>query len=785
MFDLTEKERLLNNFLRYCFFAYNPTDETFGFTSGLCLIMINTFTPDLLQNRLCVDTAGWNVIETTFDRNKLHHHETVFTLGNGYLGTRGTFEEGYPGDCAATFINGVYDDVAIGKTELVNVPSWLPLVIKVAGEAFRLDAGTVIKYERRLDMRLGLISRDIRWRAPCGHTIDLHFERFASLADQHVMAVRVTVTSVDFTGDISIETCFNDADNQGVQHWELLSKGNKNNYIWLHSQTRHSNIQLGMATKLVSEGNDLNKTFACVPGQTISLEKIVTVFTSREVENPLVAACDRLNEAPNYSTLLAAHIAAWEQVWETSDIVIEGDEQAQVSVRFSLFQLLAAAPYRDNTVSIPPKTLSGFAYRGHIFWDTEIFAMPFFTFTQPQIARNLLEYRYNTLAGARRKAGEAGYKGAMYAWESADTGDETTPRWVPSVTGEQIRIWCGDIEVHINTDVAYAIWQYWKATGDDDWMVNYGASIILETAAFWESRVEWNEARCGYDILDVIGPDENHDRVNNNAFTNVMVRWHLRAALHLWEWLQEKSPETALHIDQKLKLNDVRLDRWTEIEYRLYVNQDAETGLIEQFEGFFDLEDVDLEDYEPRTKSMQALLGIEATNEKQILKQPDVLMLLYLLRNIGRHSSPNLRCDTKTLQANWNYYSPRTDHTYGSSLGSAINAIMACDMNQVEEAYTHFLRAALVDLEDTRKNAAEGIHAASAGGVWQAVVFGFAGIRIAPFGPIACPNLPPTWKRLKFKLQWQNHCYEFDLTSEEVTQQHQEQNSVSLLNLAA
>jgi trehalose/maltose hydrolase-like predicted phosphorylase len=754
--------------------------------------MINTFCQDLLENRSCFDSSGWNVIETAFDCNKLHHQETVFTLGNGYLGTRGTFEEGYPGDFAATLINGVYDDVAIGKTELVNVPSWLSLVIKIAGESFRLDTGTVIKYERKLDMRLGLVSRDIRWRAPCGHTIDLHFERFASLADHHIMAVRVSITSVDFAGDISIETYFDDADNQGVQHWEVLNKHSQNNYISLHSRTKHSNIQLGMATKLVVEDEEVNyietcsqhcltKTFAFSPGQSIHVEKIVTIFTSRETEDPLTSACDWLKSAPNYSTLFAAHIAAWEKVWEDSDILIDGDDQAQISVRFNIFQLLAAAPYRDNTVSIPPKTLSGFAYRGHIFWDTEIFAMPFFTFTQPQVARNLLEYRYHTLPGARRKAQETGYRGAMYAWESADTGDETTPRWVPSPTGGQIRIWCGDIEVHINTDVAYAIWQYWKATGDDDWMVNYGASIILETALFWESRIEWNEARCGYDILDVIGPDENHDRVNNNAFTNVMVRWHLRAALHLWEWLQQKSKETSLYIGEKLKLNDVRLDRWTEIEYRLYVNHDAETGLIEQFEGFFDLEDVDLEDYEPRTKSMQALLGIEATNQKQILKQPDVLMLLYLLRNIGRHESPNLHCDQKTLQANWNYYNSRTDHAYGSSLGPAIHAILACDMNQIEEAYTHFLRASLVDLEDTRKNAAEGIHAASAGGVWQAVVFGFAGTRITPFGPIACPNLPPSWKRLKFKLQWQNHCYEFDLSSKDV---HQEKYD-SVLKLAA
>ncbi len=722
---------------------------------------------------------AWNIIETEFNPHKLHHKETVFTLSNGYLGTRGTFVEGYPGDCAATYINGVYDDVPVGTKELAIAPNWLPLIIKLDGESFRLDAGKILHYERRLDLRLGLLSREVRWCSPSGHTIDLHFERFASFADCHVMAIRCQITSVDFTGNISVEIGFDASPitNEGIKHWQTLESGSTDNSIWLHSQTIHSQIQLGMAAQLVVEGKHVtSKSVDCVPGQTISLEKIVTIFTSRETENPFFSASKRLSELPNYTTLLAAHIAAWAQVWENSDIIIEGDIEAQLSVRFNLFQLLAAAPRHDERVSIPPKTLSGFAYRGHIFWDTEIFALPFFSLTQPAIARNLLSYRYHTLAGARRKAIEAGYKGAMYAWESADTGDETTPRWVQNAAGEPIRIWCGDIEVHISTDVAYAIWQYWKATGDNNWMHERGAEIILDTAKFWESRVEWNSKRCGYDILNVIGPDENHDSINNNAFTNIMVRWHLQSALQIWQWLEDNYPDTAATLAQQLGLDDARRDRWMSIQEGLYINQNAQSGLIEQFEGFFELEDVDLLSYEPRTKSMQGLLGIEATSQKQILKQPDVLMLLYLLRD----NMPSLDYDQKILQNNWDYYSPRTDHTYGSSLGPAIHAIVACDLNQPAEAYTHFLRAALVDLEDTRSNASEGIHAASAGGVWQAVVFGFAGIRMTPLGPIACPNLPPTWKRLQFKLQWQNHCYEFDLKSGEESNQEFDQVEVEI-----
>ncbi|MBF2007994.1 MAG: glycoside hydrolase family 65 protein [Chlorogloeopsis fritschii C42_A2020_084] len=724
------------------------------------------------KNQQLINSTDWNVVETEFDPSRLHHQETVFTLGNGYVGTRGTFEEGYPHDSPATIIHGVYDHVAITTTELVNCPNWLPFVVKVAGERFRMDSGQILRYERRLDLRLGIVSRDVRWRSPAGHTVEFHFERFASLANQHFLAIRCQITSIDFEGDIEVEVGFHpEPRTQGVKHWQTLKQGGLDNLIWLHSQTLHSAIEFGMAAKLIVEGEEtasvcvregehhsstLVTSLQVEPEKTVTLEKIVTLYTSRETSTPAEAALIRLVAAPSYSTLLAAHIAAWEQVWQDSDVVIEGDRLSQLSIRYNLFQLLAVAPRYDDRVSIPPKTLSGFAYSGHIFWDTEIFILPLLIHTQPALARNLLTYRYHTLRGARRKAQEMGYRGAMYAWESASTGDEVTPRWVPGPNGEQVRIWCGDIEVHINTDVAYAAWQYWQTTGDDEWMRDCGAEIILDTAVFWESRVEWNQQRHCYDIRDTIGPDENHDRVDNNAFTNVMVQWHLQTALALWDWLVKSYPDTSAQLAEKLYLQPEHLELWGDIANRLYVNQDLATGLIEQFEGFFNLEDVNLADYEPRTKSMQGLLGVEATSQKQILKQPDVLMLMYLLRD---------RFDRKTLKTNWDYYSPRTDHSYGSSLGPAIHAILACDLNQPVEAYTHFMRAAMVDLADVRRNAHEGIHAASAGGVWQAVIFGFAGVRMTNFGPIACPNLPPNWTRLKFRLKWRDEWHEFDLTA--------------------
>ncbi|MBE9009557.1 glycoside hydrolase family 65 protein [Pseudanabaenaceae cyanobacterium LEGE 13415] len=711
------------------------------------------------------DATAWNVLETEFNPAKLHAQETVFTIGNGYLGTRGSFEEGFPGDQVATLIHGIFDDAPIVSTELVNCPNWLPLIIKLDGEAFRLDRGEILKYDRQLNLKLGLLTRSIRWRSPNGHTLEFRFERFCSFADQHLMAIRCHVTSINFTGEISIESGFEPhPTTMTIPHWMTLKSGGLDHLIWLSTETMHTGLELGLAAKLTATKDNqtlkVNSTTTTLftstqiePGQSIIAEKIISIYTSRDTEFPLTVALRRLAKVPSYTTLFAAHITAWGIAWQNTDITIEGDPKAQISIRYNLFQLMIAAPRKDDRVSIPAKTLSGFAYRGHVFWDTEIFVVPFFALTQPAIAKNLLTYRYHTLPGARRKAKELGYEGALYAWESAATGDEVTPRWVPGAKGELIRIWCGDIEYHIAADIAYGVWQYWRITGDDEWMRDYGAEILLETAKFWASRVERNRDR--YEINDVIGPDENHEHVNNNAFTNAMAQWNLSAAIMLWDWLARSYPSTAIRLQQQLDLNADRFSDWSTIAKNLTVSPDPETKLIEQCDGFFDLIDVNLADYEPRSRSMQALLGIEPTNQRQILKQPDVLMLLYLLRQ---------QFDHETLQANWDYYTPRTDHVYGSSLGPAVHAILACDLNKTDEAYEHFMRSALVDLEDVRGNAAEGIHAASAGGVWQAIIFGFAGVRMTEFGLIACPNLPAHWTRLKFRLCWQNEWVEFDLS---------------------
>jgi len=729
--------------------------------------------------------TDWKLIESQFNPSQLRTRETIFTIGNGYLGTRGSFEEGYPNTLPATLIHGVYDDVPVVYKELVNCPDWLPLVITVFGEGdgetvgdrLRLDQGKILEYERKLDISQGLLTRSCTWCSPRGKTLKVEFERFASLADPHVLVQRCQLTPLDFDGLIEVQASINGySENNGFNHWGEIDQGRIEHGFWLNSRTRSTRIDVSMAARMKIMGIEAVTQISTTPGypswnasfkaksqQKIVIEKVITVFTSQEVEKPTSASLDKLTHQPDYQTLLLAHQKAWSKIWDQSDVMIEGDNQAAFAVRYNLYQLLIAAPRDSDRASIPAKTLSGFGYHGHIFWDTEIFISPFLILTQPALARNLLSYRYQTLDGARRKASHYGYKGAMFAWESADTGDEVTPRWsLPKdFYGEDVRIWCRDREIHINADIAYTVWYYWWVTGDDEWMRQEGAEIILDTAIFWSSRIEFNSQFQRYEIRGVIGADEYHEFVNNNGFTNRMAQWHLEKANAVYNWLCHNFPEQAVSLAKKLHLTDDLRHQWSDIIAKMWIPQQPETNLIEQFEGFFQLEPINLADYEPRKKSMQAILGVEKTNKWQVIKQPDVLMLLYLMRQ------SSLPYDQPTLQSNWDYYTPRTDITYGSSLAPAIHAILAADLNSylknIASAYRLFMEAALVDLADKRDNTQDGIHGACAGGTWQAVVFGFGGIKITENGLHAQPQLPPNWQRLKFQLCWRDRWYVFDL----------------------
>jgi trehalose/maltose hydrolase-like predicted phosphorylase len=698
----------------------------------------------------------WIISEDVFEPKSQHHNETIFTIGNGYLSTRGAFEEGYPADSRATFVHGMFDLVPIVFTELANATDWLSLIVLLNGERFSLDSGTIESYDRHLDLRTGLLTRNIRWRSPSGYTATLKFERFASLEDEHLLCLRCQVEP-EFDGTVEIRAGLNgNMDNEGIMHWRRMAQGQRDAIAFLHTRTRATNLDLALAMKLTSDQTPLetvfwdvesfptvSQRFNVMRGKTLSVEKIVGIATSRDTSDSVSMAVEHAAKTNSWKSAFEAHQQAWAQEWKRADVIIEGDDEAQIAVRFSIFQLLIAAPRHDEQVNIGAKTLSGFGYRGHAFWDTEIFMLPVFTYTSPHIARNLLDYRFHRLPAARAKAKENGFEGAWFAWESADTGEEVTPTWVPDFKDKKklARVWTGDLAIHISADVAYGTHQYWQVTGDNDWFCERGAELILDTASFFGSRAEWVEARNQYEYNDVIGPDEYHDHVNNNAYTNRLAQWNLETAFSVLDWLNVNCPEKLADLTERLNLTDARLAKWHEVAANIHLSVKPD-GLIEQFDGFFNLKDFIAADFEPRTKSMHEIYGIEAANEYQALKQPDVLMVQYLLHN---HYSEEV------IRTNYNYYNLRTDHTYGSSLGPSIQAIVACMMGYPEDAYEHFIRAARADLRDVRGNAGDGIHGASAGGTWQAVVFGFGGLRLNAEGWETIPQLPKHWKRLTFK----------------------------------
>ena len=709
----------------------------------------------------------WTISEDSFDPRGLRHQETIFTLGNGYLSTRGAFEEGYPDDHRATFMHGVFDAAPIIFTELANAPDWLPLTIHLNGDRFSMDTGTVESFHRALDLRTGVVTRTVRWRSPSDLRATLTFERFASLANEHLLLLRCTVTP-DFSGTVEFRAGLNgNMDNEGLAHWRWRGQGRRDDVAYLRNQTRQSGIELVSAMSLRgSAGRDLWDVenaptwvarVEAMPGQTVTAEKIVAIYTSRDADPAALVdkAVNDVNQCAGWSTAHQANASAWADEWARTDVVIEGDDEAQLAIRFNLFQMLIAAPRHDDRVNIGAKTLSGFGYRGHAFWDTDIFMLPLFTYTLPHIAKNLLNYRYHTLPAARAKAKAKGFAGAQFAWESADTGEEVTPTWVPHFADKTklVRIWTGDIEIHISADIAYAAHQYWHLTRDDAWFIEKGAELVLDTAKFWAVRAEWNADTGCYEYNDVIGPDEYHDHVDNNAFTNRMAQWNLQTALDTLDWLQTHAPAKAEALSDKLQLDSQTLAHWRDVIEKMYLPV-ASDGLIEQFEGYFQRKDIDLAALEPRAVSAQAYFGIEGCNETQILKQPDVLMMQYLLRD---HYSD------EAVRVNYAYYAPRTDHTYGSSLGPSIMAIMACEVGRPDDAYEHFIRAARADLRDVRGNARDGIHAASAAGTWQSVVFGFGGLRVTPEGWTAHPRLPHHWKRLAFKFFHRGKLQEVDL----------------------
>ncbi len=703
---------------------------------------------------------AWRLVEKGYDPTREPQIEACFAISNGLLGSRAsrsvsrgpswiTYQHNLTwASWERTYVAGLYDtpNVMPPVPGLVPAPDWLRARIWVDDNLILLRTGELQNYGRVLDLRRGLLLIDWVQKAPTGHLVRVRTLRAVSLADR-ALALQLLCIGVDGApATVRLEASF-----ESTTSALDLVRSRSGSAVW---RTAGSGKTLAISARLrlmnrsgASEAKGAMKwtwEWEQEPGEETEITRMA-VFVRGDDD---AGATERQSRAGiagadevGWPGVLRAHEQAWAERWRLSDIEIAGDPATQRALRFVLYHLIGAANPADERVSIGARALTGDSYLGHVFWDTESYLLPFYIFTWPQAARALLMYRFHTLAGARAKAARLGYRGALYAWESTDTGEETTPELVIDPHGRLIPVLCGLEEHHISADIAYAVWQYWQVTGDEKFLLSAGAEILLETARFWASRAAL-EADGRHHIRRVIGPDEYHETIDDNAYTNVMAAWNIERALDTAALLAQRRPEAWKKLQQQLALDETELDSWRRVARGL-VRGDTQDGLIEQFAGYFALEQIDLSAYASRTAPIDVVIGRERTAASQIVKQADVVALLALLPDLF---------DRGTKERNFAYYEPRCGH--GSSLSPALHALVAARLGRLALAKRYLDRTAHIDLDSPTVNSAGGVHIAAMGGLWMAVMMGFVGLDPVGEELALDPALPEVWQAMAFRLQW-------------------------------
>jgi trehalose/maltose hydrolase-like predicted phosphorylase len=708
---------------------------------------------------------AWLFVDEGFTLAREHEVESLFAIGNGYVGHRGSLAEGTQLSAPATFVAGVFEqlDRPGSIPQLMTLADWAGVRVWIDDHPLSMERGLVLEHRRILDWRRGVLWREWRHQDPNGRITNIVAFRLASLADRHLLLQSVMFTAENYSAVLRFESSIEippGVTSSMPADWKTRRSPERPNVLPLAlrppgrdvsvafaaaSQMLTSAVAVGEREIEVDERRVLERFQVNAEiGMQCQLGRTISIYTSRDVPEPVEAALSHVKTIlpKGIAAATVAHESEWHSRWEDADVEVEGDTFLQQALRFAAYHLISAANPEDERVSIGARALTGEAYKGHVFWDTELYMVPFHTFTHPPSARALLAYRYHMLDAAREKARRAGFRGAMYPWESADTGEETTPRKVIAPSGEVIRIRNGEMEVHITADIAFAIWQYWNATGDDDFFLQRGAEIMLETARFWASRGVM-EGDGAYHIRQVIGPDEYHDDVDDNVYTNLIAAWNLRRGVETAQVLQQRWPDRWRELSLSLHLSNDELRTWLKLAESMFVTFDPQTLLFEQFSGYFKKEPIDLKSYEPRSAAMDMILGHEGIQKTNVVKQADVLMATYLLWE-------ELPADVRV--ANFRYYEPRTGH--GSSLSPSIHALLAARLGEMALAQQYLKQAAEIDLGNNMGNAAGGVHAAAVGGLWQAIVFGFAGLQMSSDGLTFSPMLLPQWRRLAFPVEW-------------------------------
>lgn len=761
----------------------------------------------------------WTLAYEGYDPDREGLRETLCTLGNGYFCTRGAAPDSladgvhYPG----TYLAGGYDRLAtkiqdrtVENEDLVNLPNWLVLAIRLGDEDWlRPDELEFLEYRQELSLDQGLLIRSLRFRDPKGRTLRWQERRFVSMADPHLGALAVCLTVEDWSGRLTVRSALDGSVvNAGVaryrdlagNHLETLDRGAQDaETILLRSRTVQSRRVVAEAarTRLYRDGRAVvaerrteslpdfvaqDLSFDLDAGATVVVEKLAALFESRDpaISEPGLAAVRAVGEAGTFDDLLAAHRLAWRHLWEGCDLGLEAQDSgsANLKLRLHIFHLLQTVSQHgvERDAGVPPRGWHGEAYRGHIMWD-ELFIFPFLNLRLPVLARALLRYRYRRLPAARALAQAAGYRGALYPWQSGSSGREESQvlhlnpqsgRWIPDNSHRQR---------HINSAIAYNVWSYYEVTGDRQFLYEYGAEMLVEIARFWASIATYDPQRGRYDIKGVMGPDEFHTAypgvdpseaggLDNNAYTNVMAAWVLNRACDALDLLP---CDRARRLRERLALSRAEEEDWHDIGRRLYVPFHGD-GIISQFEGYEALEEFDWEGCRERHGDIQRLDRIleaegDTPNRYKVSKQADVLMLFYLFsadeltqlfEQLGYAFEP--RAIPRTVD----YYLARTSH--GSTLSRIVHSWVLARSKRAR-SWQLFLDALDSDVADIQGGTtAEGIHLGAMAGTVDLVQRGYLGVETRGGVLHLNPVLPDRLRKLTVRIRYRQQELDLEAT---------------------
>ncbi len=695
----------------------------------------------------------WEIKETKFSCDKIEQNGSRYLIANGFMGYRGTLEEFGKKELVALNMAGLFDKNGNTWRESVNLPN--PFYVKLTAENIELNpiCTEAAQHEQMLNIRSGIHSRKTVYDL-FGAKVTVKAERFLSMKRENLAVLKYTVltdTDIKLTLDTKVDT---DIWNINSDHLTDLRESSNEGINILEAKTIEKSIPICVYEYISGASN--HSEIRVKANEEFSFEKICGVYWGENVKDSFASfkECCSLS----YEALLDEHKAVWEEIWGKSDVQIEGDADAQFAIRYSLYHLNSIVPRNTDKCAIPARGLSGQVYKGAAFWDTEMFMLPFFQFTDSKVARNLLKYRVNTLDGAKRKAKEFGHEGAFFAWESQETGDDACTLFnvTDIFTNRPLRTYFKDKQIHVSADIVFAMWDYCRTNGDYSILTDGGLELMYECLWFFYTYSVFKPHKDRYEILDVVGPDEYHERVNNNAFTNVMVKHAADIFVSALDKVKKDNPEYFKKFNKDLS--------WVyDFAEKLYVPQPNENGIIEQFDGYFQLEDVTPEILKTRElKPNEYWGGHGLASTTMTLKQADVVMMLNVFRN---------EYSKEIKKANWEFYEPYTEH--GSSLSACAYAIVAAEIGDTDWAYKYFMKTASVDLTGATKQYLGslyigGTHPAANGGAWNTAIFGFAGVSFTDDTLDISPRLPKNWESLSFKLNWKDDKLDIKITANSV-----------------